>query len=69
VISISRFIQDFLFRNATLCSYDVVYNHTLSAGPTDGQSVLDKVVPGYYHRRNMDGGYEVGRYKLNSVDP
>jgi pullulanase len=37
---------------------DVVYNHTLSAGPTDRNSVLDKVVPGYYHRRNFDGHYE-----------
>jgi pullulanase-type alpha-1,6-glucosidase len=40
----------------TVC--DVVYNHTLSAGPSDGKSVLDKCVPGYYHRRNMDGFYE-----------
>jgi len=39
----------------TVC--DVVYNHTLSAGPTDGKSVLDKCVPGYYHRRNMDGEF------------
>ena len=37
---------------------DVVYNHTQSAGPSDGKSVLDKVVPGYYHRRDLDGGYE-----------
>jgi pullulanase-type alpha-1,6-glucosidase len=37
---------------------DVVYNHTLSAGPEDRQSVLDKCVPGYYHRRNFDGNYE-----------
>ena len=40
----------------TVC--DVVYNHTLSAGPHDGRSVLDKCVPGYYHRRNLDGFYE-----------
>ena len=40
----------------TVC--DVVYNHTLSAGPSDGRSVLDKVVPGYYHRRDFDGRYE-----------
>jgi pullulanase-type alpha-1,6-glucosidase len=40
----------------TVC--DVVYNHTLSAGPTDGRSVLDKVVPGYYHRRDLNGFYE-----------
>ena len=37
---------------------DVVYNHTQSAGPSDGKSVLDKVVPGYYHRRDLDGRYE-----------
>ncbi len=30
---------------------DVVYNHTNSAGLWDN-SVLDKVVPGYYHRRD-----------------
>ena len=34
---------------------DVVYNHTLSSGPSDANSVLDKIVPGYYHRRNFDG--------------
>ena len=37
---------------------DVVYNHTLSSGPTDVNSVLDKIVPGYYHRRNFRGDYE-----------
>jgi len=33
---------------------DVVYNHTNSSGQAD-QSVLDKVVPGYYHRLLEDG--------------
>ncbi|MFI2712417.1 pullulanase-type alpha-1,6-glucosidase [Micromonospora sp. NPDC018662] len=33
---------------------DVVYNHTSAAG-TDGKSVLDQVVPGYYHRLLDDG--------------
>ena len=37
---------------------DVVYNHTLSSGPSDVNSVLDKIVPGYYHRRNFDGVIE-----------
>ena len=37
---------------------DVVYNHTLSSGPSDVNSVLDKIVPGYYHRRNFDGFIE-----------
>jgi pullulanase-type alpha-1,6-glucosidase len=33
---------------------DVVYNHTYAAGQDD-KSVLDKVVPGYYHRLDQDG--------------
>ena len=36
---------------------DVVYNHTNSAGQND-KSVLDKIVPGYYHRLNSDGAIE-----------
>ena len=34
---------------------DVVYNHTNAAGLGD-KSVLDKVVPGYYHRLDADSG-------------
>ncbi|KDP30498.1 hypothetical protein JCGZ_16177 [Jatropha curcas] len=37
---------------------DVVYNHLHGNGPFDGNSVLDKVVPGYYLRRNNDGFIE-----------
>ncbi|MFC4529216.1 pullulanase-type alpha-1,6-glucosidase [Sphaerisporangium dianthi] len=33
---------------------DVVYNHTFAAGQ-DPKSVLDRVVPGYYHRLLPDG--------------
>ncbi|WP_335989556.1 pullulanase-type alpha-1,6-glucosidase [Glycomyces sp. MUSA5-2] len=33
---------------------DVVYNHTAASG-TDGKSVLDRIVPGYYHRLDADG--------------
>ncbi|MCJ8318384.1 MAG: DUF3372 domain-containing protein [Colwellia sp.] len=36
-------------------SLDVVYNHTNSAGLWDN-SVLDKVVPGYYNRRDLTSG-------------
>ncbi|MCF2949928.1 DUF3372 domain-containing protein [Paraglaciecola aquimarina] len=36
-------------------SLDVVYNHTSSSGLFDN-SVLDKVVPGYYHRRDLTTG-------------
>lgn len=34
---------------------DVVYNHTNASGANE-KSVLDKVVPGYYHRLNVDSG-------------
>ena len=36
---------------------DVVYNHTTASGQND-KSVLDRVVPGYYHRLNNNGGVE-----------
>ncbi|UCD30236.1 MAG: pullulanase-type alpha-1,6-glucosidase, partial [Planctomycetota bacterium] len=36
---------------------DVVYNHTNSAGQNEN-SVLDKIVPGYYHRLDADGNIE-----------
>ncbi|MDJ0835416.1 MAG: pullulanase-type alpha-1,6-glucosidase [Acidobacteriota bacterium] len=36
---------------------DVVYNHTNASGQND-KSVLDKVVPGYYHRLNDVGTVE-----------
>jgi pullulanase len=34
---------------------DVVYNHTNASGQND-KSVLDKIVPGYYHRQNAVTG-------------
>ncbi|PQQ06704.1 pullulanase 1 chloroplastic [Prunus yedoensis var. nudiflora] len=37
---------------------DVVYNHLHGSGPIDDNSVLDKIVPGYYLRRNADGFIE-----------
>jgi pullulanase len=36
---------------------DVVYNHTNASGLND-KSVLDRVVPDYYHRLNAEGGVE-----------
>ncbi|MBT9488982.1 MAG: DUF3372 domain-containing protein [Rubrivivax sp.] len=36
---------------------DVVYNHTSAAGQ-DPRSVLDRLVPGYYHRLNRQGQVE-----------
>ncbi|RZC77055.1 hypothetical protein C5167_001187 [Papaver somniferum] len=37
---------------------DVVYNHLHGSGPHGDNSVLDKVVPGYYLRRSFDGYIE-----------
>lgn len=36
---------------------DVVFNHTAASGQAE-RSVLDKIVPGYYHRLNVNGGVE-----------
>ncbi len=36
---------------------DVVFNHTASSGESEN-SVLDRIVPGYYQRLNLDGGVE-----------
>jgi len=36
---------------------DVVFNHTYASGAQE-KSVLDKIVPGYYHRRDLDGAVE-----------
>ncbi|MEJ5199340.1 MAG: alpha-1,6-glucosidase domain-containing protein, partial [Anaerolineae bacterium] len=43
-----------LNRNGLRVVLDVVYNHTAAAGQDD-KSVLDKVVPGYYHRYDASG--------------
>ncbi len=37
---------------------DVVYNHTSASGQQE-KSVLDRIVPGYYHRLNADGAVEM----------
>lgn len=36
---------------------DVVYNHTTASGQSD-RSVLDRIVPGYYHRLDAGGNVE-----------
>ncbi|RKH60683.1 pullulanase-type alpha-1,6-glucosidase [Corallococcus llansteffanensis] len=45
---------------------DVVYNHTNSAGQ-DAKSVLDRLVPGYYHRLNDDGNVETSTCCQNTA--
>ena len=46
-----------LHRAGLRVGMDVVYNHTFSAGQ-HAQSVLDRVVPGYYHRLSATGAIE-----------
>ena len=45
---------------------DVVYNHTNASGMGD-KSVLDRVVPGYYHRLNDDGRVETSTCCQNTA--
>ncbi|MFD6097219.1 pullulanase-type alpha-1,6-glucosidase [Nocardiopsis flavescens] len=45
---------------------DVVYNHTHQAGQGE-QSVLDRVVPGYYQRLDADGGVETSTCCANTA--
>ncbi|WGL17491.1 pullulanase-type alpha-1,6-glucosidase [Microbulbifer bruguierae] len=45
---------------------DVVYNHTSSFGQHD-RSILDKIVPGYYHRRNNEGFVEMSSCCANTA--
>ena len=45
---------------------DVVYSHTSAAGQND-RSVLDRIVPGYYHRLNADGDIETSSCCANTA--
>jgi pullulanase len=45
---------------------DVVYNHTYASGQAD-KSVLDKIVPGYYHRLNAAGAVETSTCCANTA--
>jgi pullulanase-type alpha-1,6-glucosidase len=45
---------------------DVVYNHTATSGQAE-KSVLDKVVPGYYQRLNLDGAVETSTCCANTA--
>ncbi|NHZ32273.1 alpha-1,6-glucosidase domain-containing protein [Massilia rubra] len=46
-----------LHRAGLRVGMDVVYNHTFASGQKE-KSVLDRIVPGYYHRLNAAGGVE-----------
>ena len=45
---------------------DVVYNHTFESGQ-GRQSVLDRIVPGYYHRLNAEGAVETSTCCANTA--
>ena len=45
---------------------DVVYNHTNAAGQAE-KSVLDRIVPGYYHRLNDKGAVETSTCCANTA--
>ncbi|MCL4247803.1 MAG: pullulanase-type alpha-1,6-glucosidase [Anaerolineae bacterium] len=45
---------------------DVVYNHTNASGQAE-KSVFDRIVPGYYHRLNADGGVETSTCCQNTA--
>ena len=45
---------------------DVVYNHTTAAGQAE-RSVLDRIVPGYYHRLNATGAVETSTCCSNTA--
>ena len=46
-----------LHRAGLRVGMDVVYNHTFASGQ-QAKSVLDRIVPGYYHRLNATGAVE-----------
>ncbi len=45
---------------------DVVYNHTNASGQSS-RSILDRVVPGYYHRLDLDGRVETSTCCQNTA--
>lgn len=52
-----REMVESLHRTGLRVGMDVVFNHTFIAGQNE-KSVLDRIVPGYYHRLNDKGGIE-----------
>lgn len=56
IVEFRRMVQA-LHKTGLRVGMDVVYNHTFIAGQNE-KSVLDRVVPGYYHRLNAKGAIE-----------
>ena len=55
-----------LNRSGLRAVMDVVYNHTPAAGQ-DPKSVLDRIVPGYYHRLSATGAVETSTCCANTA--
>ncbi len=53
IVEFRRMVQS-LHRAGLRVGMDVVFNHTFAAGQKD-KSVLDRIVPGYYHRLDAKG--------------
>ncbi len=56
IVEFRQMVQS-LNQNGLRLVMDVVYNHTNAAGQSDN-AVLDRIVPGYYHRLNAAGKVE-----------
>jgi pullulanase-type alpha-1,6-glucosidase len=56
IVEFREMVQN-LHRAGLRVGMDVVYNHTFIAGQNE-KSVLDRVVPGYYHRLDAKGAIE-----------
>jgi pullulanase/glycogen debranching enzyme len=56
IVEFRQMVQS-LHRAGLRVGMDVVYNHTFIAGQHE-KSVLDRIVPGYYHRLNATGAIE-----------
>jgi len=56
IVEFRQMVQN-LHKAGLRVGMDVVYNHTFRSGQ-HAQSVLDRIVPGYYHRLDAQGGIE-----------
>ena len=65
VIEFRQMVMD-LHRAGLRVGVDVVYNHTFIAGQNE-KSILDRVVPGYYHRLNALGAIESSTCCFNTA--